>query len=66
MNYVFSPKGEIRIEVGATGMDAVKGVRAASMTDSGASDEVATGTLGAPGRVGSLVCAVASGRSIRW
>ena len=66
MNYVFSPKGEIRIEVGATGMDAVKGVRAASMTDPGASDEAATGMLVAPGRVGSLVCAVASGRLIRW
>ena len=52
VDYVFSPKGEIRIEVGATGMDAVKGIAAARMTDPGAAEEAATGMLVAPGRVG--------------
>jgi len=51
-DWVFSPKGEIRIEVGATGMDAVKGVRAHSMADAGAAAETATGMLVAPGRLG--------------
>ncbi|WP_431267870.1 hypothetical protein [Dankookia sp. P2] len=52
MDWVFTTRGEIRIDVGATGMDAVRGVRAQSMTDPGAGTEVTTGTLVAPGAVG--------------
>ncbi|RAI59289.1 copper amine oxidase [Roseicella frigidaeris] len=52
MDWVFTQRGEIRIEVGATGMDAVKGVAARSMADPGAAQEAATGMLVAPGAVG--------------
>ncbi|WP_165982649.1 copper amine oxidase [Dankookia rubra] len=52
MDWVFTARGEIRIDVGATGMDAVRGVAAQSMADPGAAAEVTTGTLVAPGAVG--------------
>jgi len=52
LDYVLTMRGEIRIEVGATGMDAVKGVRARSMTDPGAQQQASTGMLVAPGAVG--------------
>ncbi|NOG72955.1 tyramine oxidase [Roseicella sp. DB1501] len=52
MDWVFTQRGEIRIDVGATGMDAVKGVAARSMAEPGAAQEVTTGMLVAPGAVG--------------
>ncbi|MDO9711005.1 copper amine oxidase [Paracraurococcus lichenis] len=52
VDWVFTPKGEIRIDVGATGMDAVRGVAARSMRDAAAAAEVTTGMLIAPGAVG--------------
>ncbi|WP_165943340.1 copper amine oxidase [Roseicella aquatilis] len=52
MDWVFTTRGEIRIDVGATGMDAVRGVAARSMADPGAAAEVTTGMLVAPGAVG--------------
>ena len=39
MDWVFTSRGEIRIDVGATGMDAVHGVNARSMADPGAAAE---------------------------
>jgi primary-amine oxidase len=52
MDWVFTQRGEIRIDVGATGMDAVKGVAVRSMAEPGAAQEVTTGMLVAPGAVG--------------
>ncbi|MCB4822186.1 copper amine oxidase [Roseicella aerolata] len=52
VDWVFTARGEIRIDVGATGMDAVKGVAARSMAEPGAAAEVMTGMLIAPGAVG--------------
>jgi primary-amine oxidase len=52
VDWVFTQRGEIRIDVGATGMDAVKGVVTQSMTEPGAAAETAAGTLVGPGRVG--------------
>ncbi|MEO0041031.1 MAG: hypothetical protein RL329_479, partial [Bacteroidota bacterium] len=52
MDFVFSPKGELRIEVGATGMDAVKGVKATDMTSNTALAETKVGRLVAPNLVG--------------
>ena len=50
MDWVFTTRGEIRIDVGATGMDAVRGVAARSMADPGAAAEVADGDAGRPRR----------------
>lgn len=52
MDWVLTQRGEIRIEVGATGMDAVRGVRARSMAEPGAAAEARTGMLVAPGALG--------------
>ena len=52
LDWVLTQRGEIRIDVGATGMDAVKGVRARSMADPTAAADTATGALVAPGAVG--------------
>ncbi|MEN9613532.1 MAG: hypothetical protein RLZZ628_4346, partial [Bacteroidota bacterium] len=52
IDFVFSPKGELRIEVGATGMDAVKGVKATDMTSNTALAETKVGRLVAPNLVG--------------
>lgn len=52
VDWVFTARGEIRIDVGATGMDAVRGVAARSMAEPGAAAEVQTGMLVAPGAVG--------------
>src|SRR3712207_867887 len=52
LDWVLTQRGEIRVDVGATGMDAVKGVRARSMADPTAAVDTATGALVAPGAVG--------------
>ncbi len=52
VDFVFSPKGELRIEVGATGMDAVKGVKATDMSSNTALADTKVGRLVAPNLVG--------------
>lgn len=52
MDWVFTQRGELDIRVGATGMDATKGVVTQSMTDPTAAADTATGALLAPGIVG--------------
>jgi primary-amine oxidase len=51
IDYVFHQDGSIRIAVGATGLDAVKGVASQSMKDATAADDTRQGTLIAPGLV---------------
>lgn len=51
LDYVFSQAGEIEVRVGATGIDAVKGVRSRAMGDPTAAADTAVGTLVAPGLV---------------
>ena len=51
-DYVFQQDGRLRIRLISTGIDATKGVFAASMTDADALDETAYGTLIAPHRLG--------------
>ena len=51
-DYVFQQDGRLRIRLISTGIDATKGVFAASLQDSGALDETAYGTLIAPHRLG--------------
>ena len=51
MDYVFQQNGMIRIMVGATGLDIVKGVAATSMSDPTAAADTAHGTLIAPNLV---------------
>lgn len=48
---IFHQDGRIDLNVGATGIDAVKGAAAQSMTDTGAADETRYGTLIAPGLI---------------
>jgi primary-amine oxidase len=48
VDWVFTQKGEIHINLGATGIDAVKGVDVVSMADSGAAATTASGNLVAP------------------
>jgi primary-amine oxidase len=48
IDYVFQQNGMIRVMVGATGLDAVKGAAATSMADSTAAAETRYGTLIAP------------------
>ena len=52
IDWVLTESGAIRIDVGATGIDAVKGVAAGSMRDPSAADDTAFGTLVAPNLVG--------------
>ena len=52
IDWVLTTTGTIRIDVGATGIDQVKGVRAQSMTDPPAAADAAYGTLVAPNLVG--------------
>ena len=47
-DWVFNDAAEIEVRVGATGIDALKGVSSRSMTDPSAADETRTGTLVAP------------------
>ncbi len=51
LDYVFQQDGSIRIMVGSTGLDAVKGVAARSMADPSAAADTAWGSLIAPNLV---------------
>jgi primary-amine oxidase len=51
IDYVFHQDGTIRVAVGATGLDAVKGVASRSMKDATAAADTRYGTLIAPGLV---------------
>ncbi len=51
LDFVFSQSGEIEVRVGATGIDAVKGVATQRMSDPTAGADTAVGTLVAPGLV---------------
>ena len=51
LDYVFQENGMIRVMVGATGLDAVKGVAAKSMRDPSAAEDTRFGTLIAPNLV---------------
>jgi primary-amine oxidase len=53
IDWVLSETGAIRIDVGATGIDQLKGVRAASMRDPSAAADTAHGRLVAPYLVGT-------------
>jgi primary-amine oxidase len=53
IDWVLTDAGTIRIDVGATGIDQVKGVRAATMRDAGAAADTAHGALLAPHLVGT-------------
>lgn len=48
VDWVFTRKGELQVNIGATGIDAVKGVAAASMNDPGAAGATTSGMLVAP------------------
>jgi primary-amine oxidase len=48
IDYVFQPRGAIKLRVGATGFDAIKSVEAASMADATAKQDTAHGALIAP------------------
>ena len=48
VDYVFSPQGNIKLRVGATGFDAIKSVAAKDMDSPTASQDTAYGTLIAP------------------
>lgn len=48
LDYVFQQNGMIRVMVGATGLDAVKGVASRSMSDPTAAEDTRYGTLIAP------------------
>jgi primary-amine oxidase len=52
IDWVLTEAGAIRIDVGATGIDEVKGVSAQTMADPAAATDTAHGTLVAPGLVG--------------
>jgi primary-amine oxidase len=52
IDWVLTDTGAIRIDAGASGIDAVKGVGARSMSDPSAATDTTSGTLIAPGRVG--------------
>lgn len=52
LDYVFTQKGEVVVRVGATGIDAVKGVAAHSLKDPSAAQDTQYGTLIGPGVVG--------------
>ena len=49
IDWVFSQSGAIEIRIGATGIDATKGVPLANMGDAGAGDTLQYGSLVAPG-----------------
>jgi primary-amine oxidase len=52
LDWMFTQSGMIKVMVGATGVDAVKGVVSESMSDSAAAEDTTYGTLIAPGLVG--------------
>jgi primary-amine oxidase len=51
IDWVLTPAGAVRIDVGATGIDEVKGVASRTMTDPSAAHDTAYGTLLAPNLV---------------
>jgi len=51
VDWVFTQKGELRIDLGATGIDAVKGVAIETMNDPGAKEATRGGILVAPNLV---------------
>lgn len=51
IDYVFQQNGTIQVRLGATGLDAVKGVASTSMRDPTAAEDTAYGTLIAPNLV---------------
>jgi primary-amine oxidase len=51
VDWVFTQAGELQINIGATGIDAVKGVNVRSMKDVGAEQETVSGMLVAPNLV---------------
>ena len=51
VDWVFTQKGEIQINIGATGIDAVKGVAIETMKNPGAKDATRSGVLVAPNLV---------------
>lgn len=51
IDYVFNAAGDIDVRVGATGIDAVKGVAAATLSDPSAAADITYGTLIAKGLV---------------
>ena len=53
-DWVFADDGEIRMRIGATGIDMVKGIGAGAMSDAGADLDTAYGSLVAPGLVAPL------------
>ncbi|MEL6631554.1 MAG: tyramine oxidase [Bacteroidota bacterium] len=52
IDYIFTQNGEFKVEIGATGIDAVKGVRTQHMSDPTAAEDTKHGALIAPGLVG--------------
>src|SRR6185436_19393858 len=54
IDYVFQQEGTIRVAVGSTGTDAVKGVATRSMKDATAAEDTRHGTLIAPNLVAPL------------
>ena len=52
LDYVFMPTGAIRVDIASTGIDIVKGAKAATLADDSAAEETRYGTLIAPHRVG--------------
>ena len=48
MDYIFQQDGAIRIAIGATGIDAVKGVDSSSLSDESAVNDTMYGSLIAP------------------
>ena len=51
LDWVFNDAAEIEVRVGATGIDALKGVAAQKMSDATAAEDTRYGTLVAPGLV---------------
>lgn len=51
LDFIFNQAGEIEVKVGATGIDAVKGVKTQTMSDATAVNDTQVGTLVAPGLV---------------
>jgi primary-amine oxidase len=54
IDYIFQQDGTIRVAVGATGIDSVKGVASRTMKDTSAADDTRYGTLIAPNLVAPL------------
>jgi primary-amine oxidase len=51
VDWIFTQRGAIRVEIGLTGIDAAKGVRSATLASPGAADDTRFGALVAPNLV---------------